>query len=81
MNLMTYLTRRLVAVEAAATRSVMRNGTVRQVSPLLVQLDDDTDTAGSPARKYVHVGTVTVGQRVRVEVVDGFDRLVVGRLT
>lgn len=68
------LRRRLDACE-------MTFGTVRQVSPLRVQLDADTNAAGSPATKSVTVGALTVGQRVGVRVYGGVDRLVDLRLT
>lgn len=81
MDDVTYLARRLERLERAAVGLVLREGVVRQTGTPLIQLDDDTDAAGKPARKLVGVGTLTLGQRVLVLVSGGFDRIVIGRLT
>lgn len=76
-----WLIDRITVLERQAAATVVRTGTVKQASPLLVQLDDDVSTTGQPATKTVTVGALTAGQRVRVEVGGGVDRLVVARLT
>ena len=76
-----WLVDRISVLERQANATVFRTGTVKQASPLRVQLDDDVSTTGQPAAKTVTVGALTANQRVLVQVGGGVDRLVVARLT
>ena len=76
-----WLVDRITVLERQANATVFRIGTVKQASPLLVQLDDDVSTTGQPAAKTVTVGALTANKRVLVQVGGGVDRLVVARLT
>lgn len=77
-DLIGYLGRRLVGADRAAGALRMAMGTVKQVSPLLVALDEDVATAGQKARRLASY-TATLSDRVVVLVADGVDRLVLGK--
>lgn len=71
------LATRLDRLERLAGRLDEQPGVVTQVSPLLVQLD--IDSAPQPTRRLTSY-TGVLNDRVRVLVVGGVDRYVLGKL-
>lgn len=77
-DLIGYLTQRLAGADRSAGSLRRAMGTVTQVSPLLVALDEDVSSGGQGARRLSSY-TPALSDRVAVDVIDGVDRLVIGK--